>query len=450
MPQKGVAPAHLQKKRRGKKTNLGRVRKGTSKDKKRAAARAEKAEQTEQQAVEEQKPKRRVKAKSTKYVTSDQTGLVSDTQKRAFISVYYMTELDAPPKSEWKARGGTISTIIKNVSFLKDHHNDRLRVQRVLEDTCWCHENGYEYRGEGRYAQVGGHNKLILPGSFEEQLIADCMEDGLGLDSTTEYLNDYLESKGKQHTRVKYPGETRLCLGVAKVKLTNGTFEGKRARAFDYSNKTILTIDDWDAAKQAEIRRVANMTGSDGAGFWVDGSRAFKKNSRGQKTQKPVDLFGDDRLRCVEGLSRVWPPGNSPELMPLDNNLNKDLHDAVDDHVRKCSTKFSRSTWQRQTEAYLRVWEVAPPSKRIIEDVDKVFAALPIIYQAKGVTIQGLGERNGKRKAAEASGVKAKRGGARQKGERKKAKVMHADASGAIAARIAESERNYSAKLHSQ
>jgi len=122
------------------------------------------------------------------------------------------------------------------------------------------------------------------------------------------------------------------------------------------------------------------------------------------------------------------PPGNSPELMPLDNNLNKDLHDAVGDHVRKCSAKFSRSTWQRQTEAYLRVWEVAPPSKRIIEDVDKVFAALPIIYQAKGVTTQGLGERNGKRKAAEASGVKAKRGGARQKGERKKASLWEVHA----------------------
>ena len=112
--------------------------------------------------------------------------------------------------------------------------------------------------------------------------------------------------------------------------------------------------------------------------------------------------------------------------------------------------KFSRATWQRQTEAYLRVWEVAPPSKRIIEDVDKVFAAHPIIYQAKGVTIQGLCERNGKRKAAEASGVKAKWGGARQKGERKKAKVMHPDTSGVIAARVAESERNHSAKLHFQ
>ena len=38
MPQKGVAPAHLQKKRRGKKTNLGRRHKGCDKNKKRAAA----------------------------------------------------------------------------------------------------------------------------------------------------------------------------------------------------------------------------------------------------------------------------------------------------------------------------------------------------------------------------------------------------------------------------
>ena len=38
VPQKGVAPAHLQKKRRGKKTNLSRRHKGCDKNKKRAAA----------------------------------------------------------------------------------------------------------------------------------------------------------------------------------------------------------------------------------------------------------------------------------------------------------------------------------------------------------------------------------------------------------------------------
>ena len=60
-----------------RKKRLAVKKKGTGKDRKRDAARAEKAEQTEQQAVEEQKLEPRVKAKSTKYVTSDQTGLSS-------------------------------------------------------------------------------------------------------------------------------------------------------------------------------------------------------------------------------------------------------------------------------------------------------------------------------------------------------------------------------------
>ena len=52
-----------------------------------------------------------------------------------------------------------------------------------------------------------------------------------------------------------------------------------------------------------------------------------------------------------------------------------------------------------------------PPSKRIMEDVDKVLLALPIIQQARGTTAQGTCESNGKRKRAQADGVKKKRRG---------------------------------------
>ena len=158
------------------------------------------------------------------------------------------------------------------------------------------------------------------------------------------------------------------------------------------------------------------------------------------------------------------PPGNSPELMPLDNNLNKDLHDAVDAHVRDCKDmedtednmvdfmgkkifrKFSRATPERQTQAYLRVWEMFPPSKRIMEDVDKVLLALPIIQEARGTTVQGICERNGKRKRAQADGVKNKRGGHRKKGKKKNLSARHPDALPARASRIAKSEKRFHAK----
>ena len=94
----------------------------------------------------------------------------------------------------------------------------------------------------------------------------------------------------------------------------------------------------------------------------------------------------------------------------------------------------------------MRVWEMFPSSKRIMEDVDKVLLALPIIQEARGVTVQGICERNGKRKRAEAHGVKNKRGGRRTKGEKKDLGARHPDALPARAIRIAKSEERFRAK----
>ena len=94
----------------------------------------------------------------------------------------------------------------------------------------------------------------------------------------------------------------------------------------------------------------------------------------------------------------------------------------------------------------MRVWEMFPPSKRIMEDVDKVLLALPIIQAARGTTVQGICESNGKRKCAEAGGVKNKRGGCRIKGEKKDPSARHPDALPARAIRIAKSEERFRAK----
>jgi hypothetical protein len=57
--------------------------------------------------------------------------------------------------------------------------------------------------------------------------------------------------------------------------------------------------------------------------------------------------------------------------MPLDYNLNKDLHDDVDRQVaithgleEEDKRKFSMSTPNRATWAYLRVWEKVGPAPR--------------------------------------------------------------------------------------
>jgi hypothetical protein len=83
-------------------------------------------------------------------------------------------------------------------------------------------------------------------------------------------------------------------------------------------------------------------------------------------------------LHLDEGLKfyQFMPCGNSPELMPLDNSLNKDLHEAVSRHrAATChirdgedEQKFSISTPERGVDAYFRRLQGAPTSERITQE----------------------------------------------------------------------------------
>jgi hypothetical protein len=108
------------------------------------------------------------------------------------------------------------------------------------------------------------------------------------------------------------------------------------------------------------------------------------------------------------------PPGNSPELMPLDNSLNRDVHCCVDRHICYSAhlpdddaRKFCSSTPPKLRSAYLRLWGPANgadggavSSKRIVQDVEKFLVALMEIYKEKGSVVVGCCERNGRRDEA--------------------------------------------------
>jgi hypothetical protein len=71
----------------------------------------------------------------------------------------------------------------------------------------------------------------------------------------------------------------------------------------------------------------------------------------------------DDDLKQYRGR----PVGNSPENMPWDTSLNKDLHDAVKYHVAATADftkfdqrKFDMTTPKKGTDAYRRVLQVYP------------------------------------------------------------------------------------------
>ena len=104
------------------------------------------------------------------------------------------------------------------------------------------------------------------------------------------------------------------------------------------------------------------------------------------------------------------PIGNSPEMMPLDNCLNKDLHELVARHVLMSRASamnkddpriFSLSTYKKVASAYKRIWSptsgVGPPSKRIVQDITKVVDAMKQIYKQEGAFVPDIAQRPGDR-----------------------------------------------------
>jgi len=131
------------------------------------------------------------------------------------------------------------------------------------------------------------------------------------------------------------------------------------------------------------------------------------------------------------------PVGDSPELVALDCHLNKDVRDCAVFHSALTSElptgderKFDLTTYKKYRDALVRLLSShhscsccarancncgCLPPKRIFEDVVRSFGeSLLQVQRAKGVVIQGLGDRNGDRKlAATFDLVGERRGGSR-------------------------------------
>ena len=150
----------------------------------------------------------------------------------------------------------------------------------------------------------------------------------------------------------------------------------------------------------------------------------------------------DHWLLPVEGLNHGTdftrkPVGNSPELMPLDCSLNKDLDDAVMRHVLLSShlekddeRKCSLATVKHGARAYRLLWDPehglhggSPTTDQILNDINNVLTSLRAIYEAKGRIVEGLGNRNGCRRND--TGDKPRRGGKRVRGEALQMKWTH-------------------------
>ena len=106
--------------------------------------------------------------------------VITNQQRRVAFAVYFVDVLDAPHQSEWNGRGGTIRAIMEH---FKVPENSRCVVKVVLDNVVKCMENGVQYNGKVSGGS-GGLNKLITLDSDESDIIADCMEMGLGIRQT--------------------------------------------------------------------------------------------------------------------------------------------------------------------------------------------------------------------------------------------------------------------------
>ena len=122
---------------------------------------------------------------------------LNEKERRMQIFWYWRDTLESPPPSQWKGFDGTISVIVRQLHLSK---GSRATVEKVLKMAWLMHTKGKVY--DGRSARVGkpsNHARVIKPGSLEEQVVADCYEDGFSLARTAEKvyrLRKTLDSEG--------------------------------------------------------------------------------------------------------------------------------------------------------------------------------------------------------------------------------------------------------------
>ena len=100
------------------------------------------------------------------------------------------------------------------------------------------------------------------------------------------------------------------------------------------------------------------------------------------------------------------PTGDSPELMPNDNSLFRDLRCALDLNTaltfhlpRDDPRRFSKATPKEISRAILRLWEHnSPRPERIVQDIACLPTAIEKIIEFEGGIVPGLADRNGWRK----------------------------------------------------
>ena len=112
--------------------------------------------------------------------------------RRMSIFTYWRDVLGCPGPSTWSGRNGVAGVIHRNLSLKKGSNN---MVHKVLRAAWSCQQRGVPYVDNS--AQVGSrphHAPLIQPGSVEEQLVADAVEDNVSYKNTVDIVNGHIKA----------------------------------------------------------------------------------------------------------------------------------------------------------------------------------------------------------------------------------------------------------------
>ena len=107
------------------------------------------------------------------------------------------------------------------------------------------------------------HKQFLIDAYLGTQFLYARNKDGI-YDGTSDSFRDPQVS-----LQVKYPKETRLLLGVACMRDSNGEERGVRLELFDYTEKKIISLKDTNKIIDVEIKRVRAMQKKTRGGFWI-------------------------------------------------------------------------------------------------------------------------------------------------------------------------------------
>lgn len=125
---------------------------------------------------------------------------LTDKEQRMLIYCFWKDTLKAPGPKSWKGHDGAISAIKRTLKISPGSYGT---VRKVLEDAWQLHLKGKSYQGAHRLTGRESNNKaLVRPGTLDEQLIADLIEDGAGLNEVVEKVNLSRKARNAEATIV--------------------------------------------------------------------------------------------------------------------------------------------------------------------------------------------------------------------------------------------------------